>query len=101
MFRFLLLVTVLAIAWCCIETRYAAERSELTLRLRRSDELASVASEGARGLGSWIVRWWGDAQDDRRPAEEITWKDRQELDELVREKTQDSKDAKDAKGSKR
>jgi hypothetical protein len=87
MFRLLLLMTVLAIAWVCIETRYEAERSALTLRLRRGDELASVASEGARGLGGWIARWWGDASRDDKPAEEITWKDRQELDHLVREKT--------------
>jgi hypothetical protein len=91
MFRFLLLATILAMAFVCIETTWVPDRQELTLRMRRPDELSQVASEGARGFGGWLVRWWTDAQEaeDRRPAEELTWKERQELDQLVKDATRD------------
>ena len=91
MFRFLLLVTIIAMAVVCIETRWTPDSQELTLRMRRPDELSQVASEGARGFGGWLVRWWTNAQEaeDRQPREELTWKDRQELDQLVKETTRE------------
>ena len=89
MFRFLLLATILLIGAVCIEPRWEPEEQALTLRMRRPDELSTVASEGARGFGSWIVRWWTNAERDesRRPTEELTWQDRQQLDRLVNEAT--------------
>ena len=92
MFRFLLLATILVMGFVCIETRWEPDRQELTLRMRRPDELSQVASEGARGFGGWLVRWWTNAQEaeNRAPTEELTWKDRQELDKLVKDSTRES-----------
>ena len=89
MFRFLLLATILGIAVVCIEPSWEPQQQALTLRMRRPDELSAVASEGARGFGSWLVRWWTHAQQDeaKQPTEELTWKDRQELDRLVKDTT--------------
>ena len=89
MFRFLLLATIVAIGIVCIETRWEPNKRELTLRMRGSEELSQVASEGARGFGGWLVRWWTDAQqvEDRRPQEELTWQDRERLDKLVKDST--------------
>jgi hypothetical protein len=88
-FRFLLLATIVLIAVVCIEPRWEPQEQALTLRMRRTAELSEVASEGARGFGSWLVRWWTRAQEDedKQPTEELTWKDRQELDRLVRDAT--------------
>ena len=89
MFRFLLLATIVVMGLVCIETRWEPDSQELTLRMRRPDELSQVASEGARGFGGWLVRWWTNAQEaeDRRATEELTWQDRQELDQLVKDAT--------------
>jgi hypothetical protein len=88
-FRFLLLATIVILGFFCIETHWEPDRQELTLRMRRPAELSAVASEGARGFGGWLVRWWTKSQDaeDQRPSEELTWQDRQKLDELVKDAT--------------
>ena len=90
MFRFLLLVTLVVIGIVCIEPRWEPEKQALTLRMRKPDELSAVASEGARSFGSWLVRWWTDAQraeDRQQPTEELTWRDREQLDQLVKDAT--------------
>jgi hypothetical protein len=89
LFRFLLLVTLVAIGIVCIEPRWEPEKQALTLRMRKPDELSAVASEGARSFGSWLVRWWTNAQEaeDRLPTEELTRQDREQLDQLVKETT--------------
>lgn len=100
MFRLLFLIVLAAAAFVMIDARWAPDTHTLTLRVRTAKELVGVAQGTARELGDRAMRKVvedgpaavsapGPGRREEPPAESLPASDRQRLDRLVQEKTQE------------
>jgi len=100
LFRFLLLLFLLATAFVLIEPRWAPDTRTLTLRVRNAAELARSVQGAARALGDRAAERVAGAISDPPPvsaappersaeqtAEQHSDEERARLDRLVEEKT--------------
>ncbi len=100
MFRFLLLLVLLASAWVLIEPRWVPDSRTLTLRVRTPAELVRGAESAARTLGDKAAERVAGAVADSPPvsapppersaeqaSERHSDEERARLDRLVEEKT--------------
>jgi hypothetical protein len=96
--RLVLLAASLALAVIWIEPTYSPRERTLVLRLRSSQELLDVVRERSRTLGARVVeRVRGESDEQKEPPpvganrspDDLTTEDREDLDRLVEEVTED------------
>jgi hypothetical protein len=92
--RLVLLAAGLALAVIWVEPTFAPRERTLVLRLRSTEELLDVVRERSRTLGARVVeRVRGEEEPPpvgaNRSADELTSEDREDLDRLVEEVTED------------